>query len=400
LMSNQVFANMMEVSCKAASGKTICAFPDVCMTPPQTPATPPGVPVPYPNTGMASDCSDGSSTVKISGEEVMLKNKSYFKKSTGDEAGCAPKKGVITSSTKGKVYFVAWSMDVKVEGENVVRHLDMSTGNHACPTANEAAPFPYADAMAALSKFDSCKNESEKVGKSCKDKNADPCPGVLKKGIVGTRSKIKAAWNKKGGSEISGTARLASSATKNAEGRGGECARAMRCLLRPYSATPRDGVKGCCPGQTPHHIPPHSTTSSVKGLKSMPHGQKLCVCLEGANHSVGSHGKHHHGINYLMREKAKVAGSGITGGPEFYSGSLREHIKVSAAVTEAQTQKGCSKECIEEQLNKQYKEHLDKPAVHNGPDTGGTGLMDADSSAQEAAMTAMNRPPFAPAIPE
>ena len=58
-MSNDVFANGMEISCKAADGKSICAFPDVCMTPPENPATPPGVPVPYPNTGMASDTTSG-----------------------------------------------------------------------------------------------------------------------------------------------------------------------------------------------------------------------------------------------------------------------------------------------------------------------------------------------------
>ena len=107
-MANQVYANNMEISCKAADGKSICAFPDVCFTPPQTPATPPGVPIPYPNTGMASDCTDGSSSVKISGKEVMLKNKSYFKRSMGDEAGCAPKKGVVTSKNMGKVYFIMW----------------------------------------------------------------------------------------------------------------------------------------------------------------------------------------------------------------------------------------------------------------------------------------------------
>src|SRR5690606_40652168 len=56
-------------------------------------------------------------------KEVMLKNKSYFKKSTGDEPGNAPKKGVVTSTHRGKVYFTSWSMDVKFEGENVVRHL-------------------------------------------------------------------------------------------------------------------------------------------------------------------------------------------------------------------------------------------------------------------------------------
>ncbi|MCG3188291.1 MAG: hypothetical protein LKCHEGNO_00263 [Burkholderiaceae bacterium] len=146
-MSNQVYANNMEVSCKAAAGKSICAFPDVCFTPPQTPATPPGVPIPYPNTGMASDTTSGSTSVKISGKEVMLKNKSYFKKSMGDEAGCAPKKGLITSKNMGKVYFTAWSMDVKVEGENVVRMLDLTTHNHGSVPGNTAT-WPYIDEVA------------------------------------------------------------------------------------------------------------------------------------------------------------------------------------------------------------------------------------------------------------
>ncbi len=60
----------------------------------------------------------------------MLKNKSHFKKSYGDEAGRAPKKGIITSTNTGKVYFTSWSMDVKIEGLNVVRHLDLTTHNH------------------------------------------------------------------------------------------------------------------------------------------------------------------------------------------------------------------------------------------------------------------------------
>jgi hypothetical protein len=134
----------MEVSCKAAAGKSICAFPDVCMTPPQTPATPPGVPIPYPNTGMASDTSDGSTSVKVSNQEVMLKNKSSFSKSMGDEAGAAPMKGVLTHKNMGKVFFTAWSMDVKVEGENVVRMLDLTTHNHGSMPGN-SPPFPYID---------------------------------------------------------------------------------------------------------------------------------------------------------------------------------------------------------------------------------------------------------------
>ncbi len=146
-MGNDVFANGREISCKAADGKSICAFPDVCMTPPENPATPPGVPVPYPNTGMAKDMTSGSKKVKISNKEVMLKNKSYFKKSTGDEAGSAAKKGVVTSTNRGKVYFNAWSMDVKFEGENVVRHLDLTTHNHSSFPSN-TTPWPYADSMA------------------------------------------------------------------------------------------------------------------------------------------------------------------------------------------------------------------------------------------------------------
>jgi hypothetical protein len=150
-VGNPVFANRMEISSKSMDGKSICQFPDVCFTPPQTPGTPPGVPIPYPNTGMASDTTDGSSSVKIGGEQVMLKDKSAFSRSTGDEAGSAPKKGIINNKIKGKVFFVSWSMDVKIEGENVVRNLDMTTHNHGS-SANGAAPMTHVAASTAETK--------------------------------------------------------------------------------------------------------------------------------------------------------------------------------------------------------------------------------------------------------
>jgi len=62
--------------------------------------------VPYPNTGFAKDTTAGSKTVKISGKKVMLRNESYFKKSTGNEAGSATKKGVVTGVNRGIVYFI------------------------------------------------------------------------------------------------------------------------------------------------------------------------------------------------------------------------------------------------------------------------------------------------------
>jgi hypothetical protein len=166
-MANEVFANGREIACKAADGKSICAFPDVCFTPPQTPATPPGVPIPYPNTALAKDTTKGSKTVRISNQEVMLKNKSHFKKSTGDEAGCAPKKGIVTSKITGKVYFTSWSPDVKVEGKNVVRHLDLTTHNHGSEPAN-APPWLYKDTT-AFGNPTVCKEDTERMQKACKN---------------------------------------------------------------------------------------------------------------------------------------------------------------------------------------------------------------------------------------
>jgi uncharacterized Zn-binding protein involved in type VI secretion len=131
-----VFANGMEISAKAQGCKVIAAFPDVCFTPPQTPATPPGVPIPYPNFGLDSDLTSGSSTVKIGGETISLENKSHYSKCSGDEAGCAPKKGVVTSKNTGKVYAQAWSSDVKVEGKGVARFGDMATSNHGSNTGD------------------------------------------------------------------------------------------------------------------------------------------------------------------------------------------------------------------------------------------------------------------------
>ena len=136
-----VFANGLEVSCKAQANKVIAAFPYVCMTPPQTPATPPGVPVPYPTFGMDGDTDKGTSTVKIGGETVTQKNVSYYTKCTGNEAGCAPMKNVISHVNTGKEYAHAWSGNVKMDGEPVSRFSDISSNDHASPTAG-GTPMP------------------------------------------------------------------------------------------------------------------------------------------------------------------------------------------------------------------------------------------------------------------
>ena len=139
-MGCDVYANSDEIACKAGDGKVIAAFPDVCLSPPSPPAGP--VPVPYPDTSFSKDMQNGSKTVMIKGKEVMLKDQSFYKTSPlGDEAATnSLGAGVVTHVITGKTYFVAWSMDVQFEGQNVDRHTDMTTSNHASPMANTAAP--------------------------------------------------------------------------------------------------------------------------------------------------------------------------------------------------------------------------------------------------------------------
>jgi hypothetical protein len=234
---------------------------------------------------MASDTTDGSKKVQISGKEVMLKNKSYFKSSTGDEAGCAPKKGLISSKNKGKVYYIAWSMNVKIEGENAVRHLDMTTGNHGSPQANAAVPWPFLDSMTPADRK-KCAADIKKEKEACKEYEPHKKGGkdVCKEaGLSGAFSTDKATSTKR-----------AQSASAD------KCSAARRCRLLPFDAKPQDGIKGCCPAQTGDHIVPKSSffLKSVSDGTPMPGWDNYkiddapCMCTEGGS-CTGSHGLRH-----------------------------------------------------------------------------------------------------------
>lgn len=159
-MGKKVFANGMEIAAKAGSAKVIAAFPDVCMSPPPPPAGP--VPVPYPNTSKSSDLKKGSKKVKIGGKPISLKSQSYYKTSPlGNEAatrnfGAA----VVTHQITGKTYFQAYSMDVKVEGKNVNRHLDITTSNHGSMPGN-TPPMPNMESMSLASAEDTSSDEDK-----------------------------------------------------------------------------------------------------------------------------------------------------------------------------------------------------------------------------------------------
>lgn len=341
-MANKVFANGREVSCKAGAGKVICATPDVCMTPPENPATPPGVPVPYPNTGLASDTTEGSKSVQISGEEVTLKNVSYFKKSSGDEAGCAAKKGVVSSKNTGKVYFIGWSMNVKFEGQNAARHLDQTTNNHASPLANESIPWPFVDTMSAADKR-KCAADKRNEKTACKDYKPNKKNGK----DVCAEAGLSSAF-----SSDKGTAtKRAKSATEN------DCAAARRCRLLPFDAKPEDGINGCCPSQTGDHIVPKSSffVNSVADGKLMPDwkpnastgatgydiNKAPCMCTEGGSCS-GTHG--------LRHAHHKAFSDVDSGDPTPFEDEVKHCADGAKAIAPQ-----CNQACLEAQLTEGHK---------------------------------------------
>jgi hypothetical protein len=351
-MANEVFANGREVSCKAADGKAICAFPDVCFTPPENPATPPGVPIPYPNTGMAKDTTKGSKTVKVSGKEVMLKNKSHFKKSTGDEPGSAAKKGVLTSTNRGKVYFTSWSMDVKFEGQNVVRHLDLTTHNHMSFPGNSPT-WPYLDSM-AFGGTGPCKDVAKGVEDKCL--KTDARSGDYKLVYATKADEVKRKD------------------TMDAMCGDSKCKKALKCVLTPYSPS------NCCDGQTPHHIVPKSQfkeqgEAGAAIISSYDSDKAPCICVDGESHSVGKHGE----VHALTNVKTRAA-VGVESGrqiPESKRWTASKAEQVGAESVEEAT--GCPEECTKAQLRQGHKKMgvmaNDKirpttaggePAPHNG----------------------------------
>lgn len=363
-MSNQVYANNMEVSCKAAAGKSICAFPDVCFTPPQTPATPPGVPIPYPNTGMASDTTSGSTSVKISGKEVMLKNKSYFKKSMGDEAGCAPKKGVITSKNMGKVYFTKWSMDVKVEGENVVRMMDLTTHNHASAPGN-APPWPYLDEIA----FTTPKSDD------------NPCGDVAKKAHEECADCIKETKAK--------DPQIKRKATNDAMCAKPSCKKALKCVLSPYSPSnccgDEDGKK-----KTGHHVipahcfmPPGTRGSGgdarYEGCEGYSINDAPCICVDGEGKEK-EHGEIHKRVD-KAEDKFLVDGKA---GSWTYAQASKAGSSAVSKVTK------CDEKCIQAQVDAYHQQAGKSPNIGNdtklrADSSGNRTLSDQVPSVTEAA---------------
>jgi len=144
----------------------------------------------------------------------------------------------------------------------------------------------------------------------------------------------------------------APAATQEAEA--DDCVKKSRCHLKPYK--PGRKQKKCCPGQTPHHIPPKACFSRAK-VKKYNMKKALCVCMEGTSQHFGSHGKNHAAIDYLCAKNKPTA---IQPGD---SVSIDKYNEICATAVAAQC--GCDPACIKAQLDESLKpvnrniEHVD-----------------------------------------
>ena len=144
-MADNVFINGRAAIHSGSAGKSI-AFPDVCLCPPPPPSGP--IPTPLPNTAQAMDLQGGAVTVTIEGNPVAHA-KSFIAKSTGNEVATSTGGGVITHMAQGMAYFQTFSMDVFIESQPAVRHMDLVTHNHMAMMPGNTPPAPWMSAMMA-----------------------------------------------------------------------------------------------------------------------------------------------------------------------------------------------------------------------------------------------------------
>jgi Domain of unknown function (DUF4150) len=338
-VANQVYVNGREIACKAAAGKSAAAFPDTCLSPPSPPAGP--VPIPYPNTSYASDTTNGSTTVMISGKEIMLKDASVFKKSTGNEAATKSLgMGVVTHTIQGEASFVSWSMDVKIEGQNADRHLDQMMHNEMCSPAN-TCPWLYID-EAATGKTDECSDVRSAVNSNCSE------------------------------DEFAAGSPECSPA----------CCEAKKCVCSPYGSNPKccdePPPDGAGPGgqalpKTKHHIVPDHCFKApgddgdyYGGIENMSYGQGLAICVPGedkadedAEGELLDHGKIHDAFDRIENQyRAK-------GGKWQFS----EAAAVGADVCGHYAQ--CDKKCLQQQTEQYYKKKNVNPGTNLRADASG-----------------------------
>jgi hypothetical protein len=239
----------------------------------------------------------------------MMKDQSTFKKSTGNEAATKSLgMGVVTHTIQGEASFVAWSMDVKFEGANVPRHLDMTIHNEQSNPCN-TPPWAYQDA-AATTAIKECEREVARKNAACEGKT-----------------------------------------TPAAQCEDKACTAAKKCLLiskgQADSESPRSTV-ACCPGETGHHIVEvHGFSSSLYKANAAP-----CICAQcpqdGAGRYEGDHGFLHSIQGILEQAAIERAPAALKGKAWTYTEARAAGMR---AVQQTFPSSKCSRACLRAQID-------------------------------------------------
>lgn len=143
------------------------------------------------------------------------------------------------------------------------------------------------------------------------------------------------------------------------------CTRARRCLLVPYGKTfAPDHIsgKGCCPGQTGHHILPDEMTKDDNCPGYTKNGAPT-ICAEGANNSNGTHGRIHRRLEAMIENHRKSFFGGLT----MSYGKARDRGIESIHLTFPESK--CDTACLRAQLDAYYKDKCKStlPALSGAP---------------------------------
>lgn len=157
------------------------------------------------------------------------------------------------------------------------------------------------------------------------------------------------------------------------------CLRARKCMLVPYDDSqknlkgPGNIAKGCCPGQTGHHLIPDSymfrerscsdgSEADVESKKGKPAKEKVCqdydgdkaptICVEGTSWHKGSHKAMHQNFEKNLHDSYKVAGAEVPmdDAREAALDGMEQTFPLSM----------CSKKCMETQLKNYYNQACKK----------------------------------------
>ncbi|MCY1281876.1 hypothetical protein D9M70_306960 [compost metagenome] len=127
------------------------------------------------------------------------------------------------------------------------------------------------------------------------------------------------------------------------------CLRARKCMLVPYrqtsAARAAKSGKGCCPGQTGHHVIPGAVFKGNDCYKGK-HKDAPSMCVEGVNNSHGSHGKAHTKLEGKLQRRKLPNGTPVS------------YKQMRDAAIEAVQEAGagdCSEKCLQAQLDEYYK---------------------------------------------